>query len=120
MRLVELAANKSSFKTIPFNREGLSLIVGARTRPIDAALDKTYNGVGKSLALVLVHFCLGSNKIPAFEVNLPDWEFQLTFESAGVTHRVMRRTGGRSFRPAPGYRRLEMPFAALQVSAPRT
>lgn len=50
MRLLRLTANKETFKTVNFNREGLSLIVGVRTTPETAHKDElSYNGVGKSL-----------------------------------------------------------------------
>ncbi len=92
MRFIELSANRSSFRTIRFNREGVSLIVGGRSCKGDVDNDKTYNGVGKSLAIVLIHFCLGSNRINAFQESIPDWVFTLTFEISGVLHRVQRNT----------------------------
>lgn len=77
MRLISLEANKPSFNTVHFNPKGLTLIIGKST-----STDKndTYNGVGKSLLLQIVNFCLGSNKIPAFEHYLSGWEFTLSFK----------------------------------------
>ena len=82
MRLIKLSANQSSFKTIKFNATGLSLIVGVRSdnlvnaeKPHEDGL--SYNGVGKSLIVELIHFCLGSSKNNAFEQHLSDWEFSL-------------------------------------------
>jgi uncharacterized protein YydD (DUF2326 family) len=92
MRLIELTADRSSFRTIRFKPEGISLIVGGRSRKDETDSDKTYNGVGKSLAIALIHFCLGSNKVKAFQEAIPDWEFGLVFESGGVTHRALRNT----------------------------
>lgn len=77
MQLISLESNKPSFNTVHFNPNGLTLIIGKST-----STDKTntYNGVGKSLLLQIVNFCLGSNKIPAFEQYLSGWEFTLSFK----------------------------------------
>ena len=53
---------------------------------------KTYNGVGKSLAIALLHFCLGSNKNEAFETAIPGWEFTLRFAIQGETFVSTRAT----------------------------
>ena len=81
MRLIKLSANNPGFKTVEFNRTGLSLIVGRRHNN-DYTQNKkdTYNSVGKSLSIALVNFCLGSHKNPEFETKLADWEFTLQFE----------------------------------------
>jgi uncharacterized protein YydD (DUF2326 family) len=80
MQLISLKANKPSFNTVNFNPKGLTLIMGKST-----STDKknTYNGVGKSLLLQIVNFCLGSNKIPEFEQHLTGWEFTLSFLVGG-------------------------------------
>lgn len=85
----------SSFKTVKFNPDGLTLIVGVKTHAKEdrsAKSDKTYNGVGKSLLIELVHFCLASQAKDSFKNALPGWEFTLTFEIDGVTHTVARNT----------------------------
>jgi uncharacterized protein YydD (DUF2326 family) len=92
MRLIELSADHSSFRTVRFNSEGISLIVGGRSRKDERDKDKTYNGVGKSLVVALIHFCLGSNKIKALEEAIPNWEFRLRFEMGGSTHIISRST----------------------------
>ena len=62
MRLIELRANNAGFKTVKFKQIGLSLIVGTRTHPAKESEDeRSYNGVGKSLLVEIVHFCLGSS-----------------------------------------------------------
>ncbi|WP_421853775.1 DUF2326 domain-containing protein [Marinomonas sp.] len=76
MQLISLEANKPSFNTVHFNPKGLTLIIGKST---STDKNNTYNGVGKSLLLQIVNFCLGSNKIPAFEQYLSGWEFTLSF-----------------------------------------
>ena len=89
MRLIELRANHESFHTIRFNRSGLTLIVGSKS-----AKGNTYNGVGKSLIIELLHFCLGSRSNKEFEEKLPGWEFTLAFEFSGEQrgHTVSRNT----------------------------
>ena len=87
MRLIELSANKSTFLPVTFNKTGLSLVV-AEQRSQKAS--ETYNGVGKTLLLELLHYCLGSGKILAFEQHLKGWVFALTIEIAGVEHTVSR------------------------------
>ena len=74
MRLIKLSANNPGFKTIEFNRTGLSLIVGRRHNN-DYTKNKkdTYNSVGKSLSIALVNFCLGSQRNPEFESKLTDF-----------------------------------------------
>jgi uncharacterized protein YydD (DUF2326 family) len=90
MKLIKLRANKKSFHTIPFNEKGISLIIAKKRTENDR---NTYNSVGKSLSIALVHFCLASNKIPAFEEQLLDWEFYLDFEIDGEQYTSKRATG---------------------------
>ncbi|KAB8043334.1 DUF2326 domain-containing protein [Janthinobacterium aquaticum] len=87
MRLVKLYANRETFNTVHFNETGLTLIIGAKTNQ-----GSTYNGVGKSLIVELLHFCLGSKKNSEFEKKIPQWEFSLDFKIDGKTHVVSRNT----------------------------
>ena len=89
MRLLALSANVSTFRPVTFHRTGLSLVV-AEQRSRDAS--ETYNGVGKTLLLELLHYCLGSRRIPALKQHLRGWVFALTIEIAGVEHTVSRPT----------------------------
>ncbi|GAB6482693.1 DUF2326 domain-containing protein [Bacillus cereus] len=79
MRLIKLSSNMNSFHTIEF-KDGLNLIVGQQADPNNKNKRNTYNGVGKSLTIYLIHFCLGANKIKMFEEKLPGWEFSLEFQ----------------------------------------
>ncbi|MCF3107555.1 hypothetical protein LL912_02070 [Niabella sp. CC-SYL272] len=92
MRLIKLSANNPGFKTIEFNRIGLSLIVGKRHNN-DYTKNKkdTYNSVGKSLSIALINFCLGSQKNPEFEAKLNDWEFSLQFELSDILFTATRK-----------------------------
>ena len=91
MKLKSLSANQPSFHPIIFN-EGLNIIVGKQALPHSQNDGNTYNGVGKSFVLHLIHFCLGSNKIDSLAKSLPDWEFTLTFEVDGNEYFATRST----------------------------
>lgn len=78
MQLISLRANKTSFHPVIF-KDGVNIIVGKQVAPLSENDGNTYNGVGKSLILHLIHFCLGSNKIDSFSAHLPEWEFTLRF-----------------------------------------
>lgn len=93
MQLIELTSSRPTFKTVRFNRTGLSLIVGRHTNKQAKNIQATYNGVGKSLLVALIHFCLGSSKNKHFETHLEGWDFALTFEHGGKTHKVVRTVG---------------------------
>jgi uncharacterized protein YydD (DUF2326 family) len=92
MRLIKLSANKSSFKTIVFNRTGLSIIAAEKQNIEEKGGNKTFNSVGKTLTLAIIDFCLGSSTNKAFKDSLPNWEFTLDFELNEVTRRVTRST----------------------------
>ena len=88
MQLIKLYANQSSFKTIEF-KPGLNLILG---KMVSKNEQKTYNGVGKTLLLRLIHFCLGSSKDEELEKALPGWSFTLEFSIDGIPYTVTRFT----------------------------
>ena len=96
MRLVELTANQESFHTVRFNETGLTLIVGKQSDPTDTNREHSTNGVGKSLLLYLISFCLGSDSNRQMKEKLPEWEFTLTFEHAAKRHSVTRSTMNQS------------------------
>lgn len=89
MKLLELRANNKGFHTIRFNKQGISLIVAKKRTENEK---NTYNSVGKSLSIALIHFCLASNKIPAFEEQLQGWIFYLDFEINGKKYTSHRHT----------------------------
>jgi uncharacterized protein YydD (DUF2326 family) len=92
MRLIELRSDHKSFQTIRFNPEGMTLIVG------DGSRDKkegSSNGVGKTLALGLVHHCLGANVDGRLRDVVPDWTFSLSLSHNGSEHLIERSGDGR-------------------------
>ena len=91
MKLVQLSANKDSFRTVNFNATGLTLIVGTIGNK-SSKKNHTYNGVGKSLIIELLHFCLGSKPNKSFEELLPDWEFTLVILNNNNKEQIIRRS----------------------------
>ena len=89
MKLLKLTANQASFHTVRFNESGISLIVARNVTNDDK---NTYNSVGKSLTIALVHFCLGCNKIEDIEEKLPGWIFNLDFDLNGIKYTSSRAT----------------------------
>ena len=87
VKLTRLSSNQKSFKTINFNPKGLTLIVGTSSGEENAGHS---NGVGKSLALRLVHHCLGANGSKKLGDKLPEWVFRLDFEINGKPYQVER------------------------------
>lgn len=71
MRLIKLTSNKEQFKDVHFkNKVGINIINAVRYNEYNNDIDDskyTYNGLGKSLIIHLIDFCLGSKKIKEFE-----------------------------------------------------
>ncbi|MNX78247.1 hypothetical protein D3C86_1098260 [compost metagenome] len=88
MRLIELRANKKSFHTVSFNPNGITVIAAIKETEDQR---KTYNSVGKSLTIALIHFCLGSNPNKEFE-KLEDWIFSLDFKIGNENFTAIRST----------------------------
>jgi uncharacterized protein YydD (DUF2326 family) len=82
MQLISVRANKESFHPVVFNKTGLSFIVAKQKNPGSSEDGKTYNGVGKSLLVRIINFCLGAKKegYKEFCEKLPGWEFSLEFK----------------------------------------
>ena len=97
MRLVELTANHATFRPVRFNASGLTLVVGKQSDPTDKSLDHSTNGVGKSLLLYLVSFCLGSEANRQLKEKLPGWEFTLSFDIANNRRSVTRSTDNQTW-----------------------
>ncbi|MGD9638722.1 MAG: DUF2326 domain-containing protein [Alphaproteobacteria bacterium] len=90
MRLISLSANKDTFKTVEFKKTGLNIIVACKKDTSNESKDKTYNGVGKSLMIEIIHFCLGATPQGNFLEKLVNWIFYLEFEIAGENYKVER------------------------------
>lgn len=96
MRLISLAASERAFKTVVFNKSGASFILAKQSKPEQFDKSKTYNGVGKSLLVSLIDFCLGSktgSKITkSLQSILPDWYFILRVEIDNKPYTIVRHT----------------------------
>ncbi len=93
MKLVKLSSSNSSFRTVNFNQNGLTIILGTHNKKSSKS---TYNGVGKSLALFLVQFCLGSKSNKVLTKKLPDWTFHLDFSIKEKQYRLSRNTSNQN------------------------
>jgi uncharacterized protein YydD (DUF2326 family) len=93
MQLISLIANKESFRPVYFKNEvGLNFIVAIQKNPESSDKGNTTNGVGKSLIVALIHFCLGSSKKDSFKKDLPGWSFLLTFKIGNEIYKSERST----------------------------
>lgn len=93
MKLVKLSCNHDSFQTIEFNSNGLTIILGSKS---DDKNNSSVNGVGKTQAMRLVNFCLGTKSTSLTAKTLkhavPHWIFSLEFTIGKTTH-VIDRSG---------------------------
>ena len=94
MHLLKVYSNKESFKTVEFNKTGLSFVVAKQKNPESSDLGKTYNGVGKSLLVRIIHFCLGAktDNYKEFCKKLPGWEFFVDYEIDNKAYTAKRTT----------------------------
>ena len=93
MQLMKVYANMESFRTVNFIPNGLNFIVAKQKNPCINDDGKTYNGVGKSLLIRIINFCLGAkNNYIGFCEKLAGWEFYLDFIVKGVEYTVKRST----------------------------
>ena len=96
MRLITLSASEYTFKKVSFNQSGASFILAKQDKPEQFDNSKTYNGVGKSLLVALIDFCLGAstnNKITkSLHKTLPDWHFILKVKINNKDYTIIRYT----------------------------
>ena len=94
MKLISLTSNQDSFRDVKFNPTGISLIVAKHSKPTNSSTKNTYNGLGKSLLIHIIHFCLGgkSKNFESFEKKLPKWQFILKFEINKIIYVASRNT----------------------------
>jgi uncharacterized protein YydD (DUF2326 family) len=96
MKLIKLSSNRPSFRSIPFRPQGLTLILGDGAHSSDHQ-EGDSNGVGKTLALRLIHHCLGAQKPPkAIAADASDWMFHLDVVAGSSTHRIDRSGDGKT------------------------
>ncbi|MCU4164184.1 DUF2326 domain-containing protein [Carboxylicivirga caseinilyticus] len=97
MQLISLTANRDSFKPVVFNSAtGINIIVAKQKNPEKSDKGDTTNGVGKSLLIAIIHFCLGSSSKKAFKDSLSGWEFTLKFRIKNLEYTSIRSTDKQS------------------------
>ncbi|WP_300393763.1 DUF2326 domain-containing protein [uncultured Psychrobacter sp.] len=91
MKLIKLSCSEPSFRTIEFNSSGLSIILGTKS---ESSTNSSTNGVGKTQALRLVHFCLGAKSTGLIAETLkhavPTWKFKLDFSINNTVYSICR------------------------------
>ena len=94
MQLLKVYSNKASFRTVEFNKTGLSFVVAKQKNPGSSERGKTYNGVGKSLLVRIINFCLGAStqSYKIFCDKLPEWEFSIDYEIDNKSYTAKRAT----------------------------
>ena len=90
-KLLKLWSDNSDFKTLEFNESGFTFILGRHKKEKNEDDKNSFNGVGKSLSISLIHFCLGVEKIPALEI-LDNWTFCLDIKIDEKLFTIKRNT----------------------------
>lgn len=88
MILNKLYSDKEFFRDIEFEDNNINIILGKKTTKDNK---KTFNGVGKTLSLRLIDFCLGSSNIKSLQ-KLDDWNFSLDFTLGNKTYTSTRNS----------------------------
>lgn len=88
-KLVKLSANKDTFHNVTF-KDGLNVVMGKPQNKGNLDVKSTTNGIGKSLLIKIIDFCLGSDKIKEWEEPLKDWIFTLEVNIDNRTHLISR------------------------------
>ena len=93
MKLLKLSSDNKKFKTLKFN-DGLNIVAGLQLSNEDK---ETYNGIGKSFSLNLIHLLLGStldknkqNEKKIFDFLSGYGVFYLEFSHRGTPHIVQK------------------------------
>ena len=84
----------SSFNTVHF-KQGFNIVLADKTS--QSSIKDSRNGLGKSLLIQIIHFCLGASKTGSalfrkdvFQ-QIKDWTFTLELELEGKTISVSRQ-----------------------------
>jgi len=84
-----VSCNQPSFRTVEF-KSGFNVILADTTQ--NSSDKDSRNGVGKSLLVEIIHFCLGSDGTGLKAEAIKDWTFTLTIEIEGKVIRISRNT----------------------------
>lgn len=95
MYINKLSSNKQSFKDIEFLPNEINIILGKKTTN---DVGKSVNGVGKTLSLKIIDFCLGSSINQKDNISkLKGWEFYLDFTNNNNNHTITRSIDNKNF-----------------------
>jgi len=93
MKLLKLSSDNKKFKTLEFN-DGLNIVAGLQ---LSSEEKQTYNGIGKSFSLNLIHLLLGSmldkskqNEKKIFDFLSGYGAFYLEFSHIGISHVIQK------------------------------
>lgn len=91
MYISKLTANKESFNTIHFFSNDLNIILGSKGENGNSSTNETVNGVGKTLSIKLIDYCLGSRQDAHKEISkLSGWEFELLLVDDNRNYQIRR------------------------------
>jgi uncharacterized protein YydD (DUF2326 family) len=79
-----------NFKEVNFNLNGITIITGNSS--VNNQKDKSYNGVGKSFIIELVHFCLGADPKGNWCEKIDNIDFYLDFIHDNKEYKIKRNT----------------------------
>lgn len=95
MYLDKLYSNKQSFKNIEFLPNDINIILGKKT---SEDVGKSVNGVGKTLSLKIIDFCLGASIDSKDNISkLTGWDFYLQFTNDGSSHTLERSIDSKKY-----------------------
>lgn len=97
MILKSITSNNAKFKPLVFQK-GLNVILAEKSE--DSTDKDSRNGLGKSSAVEILHFCLGADFKEGIHLGkdpLKNWIFSLEFEVSGESYRASRSTSDSSF-----------------------
>ena len=90
MYLKKLSASRESFHDLILEPSSINIILGSKSQD-DELKTNTVNGVGKTLSMKLIDFCLGCRQDAHKEIiKLNDWSFNLLFNSNGKDYEIVR------------------------------
>ena len=97
-KLLVLSSDNPKFKTLKFN-PGLNIVSGIQLSEEDK---KTFNGIGKSLSLKLIHFIFGGSFKGKDELKFEEYlkkygTFSLKFSHAGKEYEVSKNFSEAAF-----------------------
>lgn len=89
---MRLRSTDDRFRQVVFNEIGITIIAGVSKQEHMSDEGTTYNGVGKSLIIELIHFCLASDKNREIASKIDECDFILEFKIGNSLHYVQRNT----------------------------